>query len=220
MKKSEFESLFQEVRTGSPLDKYRILVLNADFRPFSYYPLSTTNWRQVMFLHVKGEQTGQRRFNVVEYYPDVYVTGGFDRDGNRTRVQLPSVISNLVYLPPPTRVSLSNENLWLRDGFTCQYTGERCTRAELTRDHVWPRSRKGTDTWDNVVACRKDINELKGNMTPEKFEAAYGYRLIRQPREPSWGELFNMGRRFPPRVLHPTWAQYLQWDVESEEKVA
>ena len=220
-KKNEFKELFREPgSTGLALDRYRVLVLNADFRPFFYCPLSTAHWKQVMFLHVKGEQTGQRRFNVVEYYPDVYVHGGFDKQGNRTQVQLPSVISHLEYRPPPHSVSLNNDNLWLRDGFTCQYTGERCSRAELSRDHVWPRAKGGEDTWDNVVAAKKSINELKDDMTPAEFEKRHGLKLIRQPREPSWGDLFNMGKQFPPAYLHETWADYLYWEIDPGEKVA
>ncbi len=215
MNRQEQRELFKEPgSTGTSLDRYRVLVLNADFRPFTYHPLSTAHWQQVMFLHVKGVQTGVPRFNVVEYYPDVFVRGGFDKQGNRTEVQLPSVIANLEYRPPPERVSLNNENLWLRDGFRCQYTGELCKRSELSRDHVWPRSRGGKDTWDNVVAAKKGINELKDDMTPEQFANTHGYRLIRKPREPTWGDLYNMGKKFPPTFLHPTWDDYLHWDTE------
>lgn len=221
MNNQEQKELFKDPgSTGTSLDRRRVLVLNADFRPLSYHPLSTAHWQQVMFLHVKGVQTGKPRFNVIEYYPDVYIHGGFNKQGDRTRVQLPSVIANLEYRPPPERVGLSNENLWLRDGFRCQYTGDICSRNELSRDHVWPRSRGGKDTWNNVVAAKKSINELKDDLTPEQFEKQFGYRLIRKPREPTWGVLYNMGRRFPPAYQHETWATYLHWEVEVREKVA
>ena len=155
MNNQEQRELFKEPgSTGSPLDKCRVLVLNADFRPFFYSPLSTAHWQQVMFLHVKGEQTGIPRFNVVEYYPDVFVRGGYGKDGERTRVQLPSVIAHREYRPPPDRVPMTKYNVFLRDDFTCQYSGEKCRPSELSWDHVVPRAQGGESRWDNcVVLC-------------------------------------------------------------------
>lgn len=51
-------------------------------------------------------------------------------------------------LPPVNR-----RDVFRRDHHTCQYCG---TTKNLTLDHVIPRSKGGTHTWDNVVtACAK-----------------------------------------------------------------
>lgn len=197
-------------RSGSHLDKYRVLRLNADFRPMSYCPLSTWNWQQVMFLLVKGMSTGIPRIQVVEEYPDVFVHGA------RQAIPLPSVVAHLEYVPPPTRVPYTKFNIFLRDDFTCQYTGEKCNVSDLTFDHVTPRAQGGKSTWDNIVAARRDINELKDNRTAKQFAKDYGYHLLKKPREPSFHELQARGRKYPPKFLHESWDDYLYWDTELE----
>ncbi len=47
-----------------------------------------------------------------------------------------------------------------RDHHTCQYCG---STKHLTLDHVIPRSKGGTHTWDNVVAACEKCNSCKGN---------------------------------------------------------
>jgi 5-methylcytosine-specific restriction endonuclease McrA len=218
MNKQEQTDLFREPgSTGSSLDAHRILVLNADFRPFSYYPLSTAHWQQVMFLYVKGMNTGVPRFNVVEYYDDVFVHGGMNKQGVHTKIQLPSVIAHMKYLSPPERVPMTKFNVFLRDDFTCQYSGEKCRPNDLSWDHVVPRANGGGTTWDNIVSAKQKINELKDNMTVKEFHKAHGYVLRAMPRMPTWGELYNKGKKYPPRYLHETWHDYLYWDTELEE---
>src|SRR5665811_496840 len=59
----------------------------------------------------------------------------------------PSVIRlmHLIKRPRP-RVKLTRREIFLRDGYTCQYCGARS--SGLTIDHVIPRSRGGLHTWD------------------------------------------------------------------------
>ena len=214
MSQQETTDLLKPVKpTGSPLDKCKVLVLNADFRPMFYSPLSTAHWQQVMFLYVKGLTTGIPRFNVVEHYPDVYVHHGRG-DG---RIQLPSVIAHLEYRPPPQRVPMTKYNVFLRDDFTCQYTGEKLPSNQLSWDHVVPRAQGGGTTWDNIVSAKQKINELKDDMTLEEFEKRHGYTLRAMPKTPTWGELYNKGKKYPPRFLHETWQDYLYWDTELED---
>jgi 5-methylcytosine-specific restriction endonuclease McrA len=216
MNKKEHDELFKEptVSGSTRLDAHRVLVLNADFRPFSYWPLSTANWQQIMFLYVKGLNTGVPRFNIVAYYDDIYVHGGTNKQGDPTRIQLPSVIANLQYLSPPSSVSITKKNnVYLRDDFMCQYSGERCHVNDLSWDHVVPRDHGGTTAWNNIASAKKKINELKDNMTVKEFEKAHGYVLNRKPYEPTWGELYNKGKKYPPSYLHSTWHDYLYWET-------
>ena len=110
------------------------LVLNADFRPLSYYPLSLWSWQdaiKAVFLD---------RVNIVSNYDRFVRSPTFE-------MQLPSVVSLKTYIKPSRHPAFTRFNVFLRDRFTCQYCG---AREDLTFDHVLPRSKGGTTTWENV----------------------------------------------------------------------
>ncbi len=183
-----------ESETGDHL--YPALVLNADYQPLSYYPLSLWDWRQAIKAVFLG------RVSVVSEYERKVRSPGF-------AMRLPSVIALKDYVQPPSRPAFTRFNVFLRDGFTCQYCG---SGDDLTFDHVIPRSRGGRTTWDNVVAACAPCNRRKANRLPR--EAGMFPRVA--PRVPSHYELQNMGRHFPPNFLHESWLDYLYWDVELE----
>lgn len=117
------------------------LVLNADFRPLSYFPLSVWCWQdtvKAVFLD---------RVSVLsEYEAEVH--------SPTLTMRLPSVIALRDYIPAARRPAFTRFNVFLRDRFECQYCGEPRVTHELTFDHVVPRSRGGRTTWGNVVtAC-------------------------------------------------------------------
>lgn len=56
--------------------------------------------------------------------------------------------------------SVSRRELLRRDGHRCQYCG---STRELTIDHVIPRSKGGTHTWDNVAIACETCNHKKGD---------------------------------------------------------
>ena len=109
------------------------LVLNADFQPLSYFPLSLFNWEDAVRAVVKG--TPRRRGRV--------------RSGScaarRPTMRLPSVIALRDYVRPPARVAFTRFNVFLRDHFKCQYCGDKHRASDLTFDHVVPRSRRRRD---------------------------------------------------------------------------
>jgi 5-methylcytosine-specific restriction endonuclease McrA len=74
--------------------------------------------------------------------------------------------------------ALSRKNILLRDRNTCQFCGHVFSSSDLTLDHVVPRSRGGSTSWDNLVACCHRCNNIKGDRTPEEA----GLRLLRRPR--------------------------------------
>ncbi|MDZ4842158.1 MAG: HNH endonuclease [Hyphomicrobium aestuarii] len=176
---------------GSPA-----LVLNADFRPLSYYPLSLWSWQdtvKAVFLD---------RVNIVSEY-DTYV-----RSVNFT-MRLPSVVSLKTYVKPATYPAFTRFNVFLRDRFTCQYCGDK---DELTFDHVIPRSRGGMTRWDNVITACSPCNLAKGGAMP----AVCGMHPMQAPYRPTVYELHRNGRLFPPNYLHESWVDYLYWDTELE----
>jgi 5-methylcytosine-specific restriction endonuclease McrA len=98
-------------------------------------------------------------------------------------IRVPRVILLQTYDRVPRRyVRFSRYNIYARDGSTCQYCGRRFSRTDLNLDHVVPRSRGGSSTWENVVCSCHRCNRIKGGRTP----AEAGMRLIRQPRRPQW----------------------------------
>ena len=65
-----------------------------------------------------------------------------------------------------------------RDRHRCQYCGVKFHPTELTLDHITPVSRKGSNTFDNLVAACRPCNNRKGDRTPEEA----GMPLLRNPR--------------------------------------
>lgn len=100
---------------------------------------------------------------------------------SRGPIRCPLVVICAHYDKIPMRApKLGNEAILKRDGYTCQYSGKRLPRHQLNVDHVDPRDRGGADSWENMVACDRDINFAKGNKT----NAQAGLKLIRKPVAP------------------------------------
>src|ERR1700679_4044897 len=98
----------------------------------------------------------------------------------RSRIAMPSVIRLLEYRRTPHQTrALSRKNILLRDRNTCQYCGVILPSAELTLDHVIPRSRGGLSTWENLVAACHACNRRKGNHMLNELEHL---KLQREPR--------------------------------------
>ncbi|OYX41840.1 MAG: HNH endonuclease [Rhodobacterales bacterium 32-67-9] len=184
------------VREPSALKHYPALVLNADFRPLSYYPLSLWPWQEAIKAAVLD-----RVIVAAEY--DAVVRS------QRAEFRIPSVVVLKDYVKPQKRVAFTRFNLFLRDEFCCQYCG---SKGDLTFDHVLPRSRGGVTSWDNVVAACSPCNLRKANKSLKQS----GMSLRKAPRPPTAEDMQRAGRRFPPNYLHDSWADFLYWDAELE----
>ena len=182
------------VRDPSVLRQHPALVLNADYRPLSYYPLSLWCWQDAV------KAAFMDRVDIVAEY-DQYV------HSPTTRIKIPSVVVLKDYVKPQKRVAFTRFNLFLRDGFCCQYCG---ARGDLTFDHVVPRASGGVTSWQNVVAACSPCNLKKGSKSLKRA----GMSLRRAPRQPEAEELRNAGRQFPPNHLHESWMDFLYWDSE------
>lgn len=170
------------------------LVLNADYTPLSYYPLSLWPWQtavKAMFL---------QRVDVVAHY---------EREVRSPTacLRLPSVIALKQYVKPCENPAFTRFNLFLRDRFQCQYCG---SSKDLTFDHVVPRSQGGRTTWENVATACAPCNLRKGGRTPKEA----GLSLMQKPHRPSNWELQDHGRSYPPNHLHESWRDWLYWDIE------
>ena len=177
-------------------DSCPALVLNADYTPLSYYPLSLWPWQtaiKAMFLE---------RVDVVAHY---------DREVHSpsASLKLPSVIALRQYVRPNEHPAFTRFNLFLRDRFRCVYCG---SHRELTFDHVVPRSQGGRTSWENVATACAPCNLKKGGRTPRQA----GMQIHREPIRPTSWQLQDHGKSFPPNYLHQSWRDYLYWDVELE----
>jgi 5-methylcytosine-specific restriction endonuclease McrA len=112
-----------------PNSGWPALVLNADFRPLSYYPLSLWSWQdaiKAVFLE---------RVNIVAQYDKAVHSPSVE-------MKLPSVVSLKTYVKPSTHPAFTRFNVFLRDKFSCQFCG---TRDDLTFDHLLPLARRADD---------------------------------------------------------------------------
>ncbi|MGF1561397.1 MAG: HNH endonuclease [Geminicoccaceae bacterium] len=181
------------------LDACPALVLNADYRPLSYFPLSLWNWQdtiKAIFLD---------RVSVVSHYERTIRSPSFE-------YRLPSVVALKEYVPQNRRPPFTRFNVFLRDRFTCQYCSQAFYANDLTFDHVIPRSRGGRTCWENIVTACSCCNLHKSNKLPKEC----GMAPAQEPFVPSAFQLQANGRAFPPNYLHESWRDYLYWDTELE----
>eukprot|EP00752_Nemacystus_decipiens_P013686 g12139.t1 len=128
-------------------------------------------------------------------------------------VLVPAVVRLLMFdkVRRPT-VRMSRRNVYLRDNYTCQYTGKKLPASKLNLDHIVPTSRGGRTTWENVVCCCIEVNSKKGDRTPSEA----GLRLIREPKKPDPAQLLFTARR--PR--HDAWKHFVDaayWNTELQD---
>ena len=176
---------------------YPCLILNADYQPLSYFPLSLWSWqdaKKAVFLD---------RVNVINHYEQCVRSATFE-------MQMPSVVALKDYVPQNRAPAFTRFNLFLRDGFECVYCH---SETELTFDHVIPRRLGGKTTWKNIVAACSSCNLKKGGRHPK----VAGMHPLVKPFQPTMHQLQAQGRRFPPNHLHDSWLDYLYWDIELKE---
>ncbi|WP_022703736.1 HNH endonuclease [Pseudorhodobacter ferrugineus] len=182
------------VREPQALRQFPALVLNADYRPLSYYPLSLWSWQDAI---------------KAAYLDRVTIVAEYDQSvrSQRDEIRIPSVVVLKDFIQPQKRVAFTRFNLFLRDEFCCQYCS---AKGDLTFDHVVPRARGGVTSWENVVAACSPCNLRKGSRSLREC----GLQLNRKPRQPRPEEMLAHGRRFPPNYLHESWLDFLYWDAE------
>jgi 5-methylcytosine-specific restriction endonuclease McrA len=178
------------------LESCPALVLNADYTPLSYYPLSLWPWQtaiKAVFLE---------RVDIVASYERCVHSPSLD-------MAIPSVIALRQYVKPSEFPAFTRFNLFLRDRFACQYCG---SEKDLTFDHVISSCCTARTTWENIITACAPCNMKKGGRTPAQ---AHMHPHVRPIRPTSW-QLHQHGKAFPPNYLHETWRDWLYWDIELE----
>ena len=182
------------------MKEYPALILNADYQPISYFPLSLWSWQdsiKAVFLD---------RVNIIAEYESEVRSSSFS-------MKIPSVIALKKYIPISKKPPFTRFNLFLRDNFTCQYCGDIFNSNELTFDHVIPKSKGGETKWENVVAACGKCNLKKSDLLLTEVNM----KLIKKPFTPTNSQLQVVGKKFPPNYLHESWMDYVYWDSELEK---
>jgi 5-methylcytosine-specific restriction endonuclease McrA len=153
------------------------LALNASFEPLTMVPL-----KRALRLVIDGKA------EIVE------ADGTRVVRSERLALPRPAVIrlTKFIHEPRRFRRQVTNTFLFARDSYRCQYCGrgplELKTRESLTRDHLIPLSRGGTNEWTNVVTACSACNTRKANRTPRQA----GMLLRAQPIRPDWVPAFTL----------------------------
>ena len=119
----------------------------------SYEPINITSWKRAFVLLLKEKAT-------VVSHKVIRLT-------------------NFIKIPfnKMLRSKPSRNAIYQRDGHKCQYCG--ATRR-LTIDHVIPKSKGGSDDWDNLVVACSRCNTKKGDTMLEQS----GLKLVKKPSRP------------------------------------
>ena len=172
------------------------LVLNADYRPLSYYPLSLWCWQdavKAVFLD---------RVNMSSEYDRVVRSPSFE-------FRLPSVVSLKTYVKPARHPAFTRFNVFLRDRFTCQYCG---AGDDLTFDHLVPRSKGGITTWENVVAACSPATSARAGTCPARSTCGRKNLPVRPTVQQLHAQWPAVSAQLPARKL----GRLLYWDTVLE----
>ncbi|OHT86841.1 HNH endonuclease [Mycobacteroides saopaulense] len=169
---------------GSLWGRRRVLLLNSTYEPLTALPM-----RRAVIMLLCGKA------DVVHDDPGAPVI-----HSATTSVAVPSVIRlrTFVRVPYRARVPMTRAALMHRDRFRCAYCGGRAD----TIDHVIPRSKGGSHSWENCVACCSSCNHRKA----DRLLADLGWALHTTPMPPKgqhWRLLSSV------KELDPAWVRYL-----------
>jgi 5-methylcytosine-specific restriction endonuclease McrA len=165
------------------VDSGRVLVLNATFEPIN---VCSVRRAVVLLLKEKAELVERSRWEL---------------HSESSTLARPVVIRLVSYVRVPRdahRRKITRRAVFARDGWTCQYCG---SRSNLTVDHVIPRSKGGSSSWENIVASCAPCNRRKGDRLPRQA----GMHPKRAPRTPRAEIFIHVASPSIPRA----WLQYL-----------
>jgi 5-methylcytosine-specific restriction endonuclease McrA len=179
--------------TESRLAAYPALVLNADFRPLQYLPLSILSWKDALRSAVGGQVDVIAEHDVSVCSPSLSML-------------LPAILRVRRFVARPTAPPLTRHNLLvLRDKCACAYCGRTFSTNNLTYDHVIPRSQGGRHRWENLVAACSACNGRKADRTPERARMP----LLWRPWRPTVEELARAEFFCDQRKIHAIWRDFL-----------
>ena len=164
---------------------YRELAEVVDFEEGIYSNYDFRSWLEISEIRADEREPNEDWLRAVNF-----------------EVLVPRVIRLLVYDRFPKRsIRLSRNGVFARDEHRCQYCDRRLPSAQLSLDHVIPRSRGGTTSWENVVCACLKCNVKKGGRTPREARMLLG----RKPYRPSHNPLLTVKLTNPKYESWKTW---------------
>lgn len=124
--------------------------------------------------------------------------------GENSKIEYPAILR----LKNPIKrnyynTSFNRPAIIKRDNARCQYCNKKLTAAQITIDHIVPRSQGGQNTFVNCVVACHSCNNSKGDRTPDKA----GLTLIKTPINPVFSSIrYSLESNEP---WHPDWNDYL-----------
>ena len=180
----------------------KALVLNADFRVLSTWPLSLIGAEEAVRAVCKGT------VSVVEEWPEAFRSP-------TTTIRVPKVLALRTYAPIDAAPKFCRRSILLRDRYSCCYCGQRFASEDLTFDHVVPRAKGGQTVWTNILSCCVRCNTAKrdqhANYSGRKGDPL---RPLKPPRQPTTAELLRAGLEFLDNDTRETWRDFLYWGAE------
>ena len=166
------------------MENISVLKLDSSFKP-----IEVISWEEAVVL------TWLKKAWAAEY-TDKWVRSA------KEAFQIPSVIVLFRYIDEKFfTLPCTRKNIILRDENQCQYCRAHFKEADLTIDHVIPRSKGGKNEWYNVVAACKPCNQKKGSYMLENSPVS----LLRPPSKPSYRAMIK--KKIGKANL--TWDEYL-----------
>jgi len=163
----------------------------------TYEPIQVVGWQRAITLLFQG------KCEVLEEHDEEIHSISFT-------MKIPSVLRMLMpaRIKRKVPVKFTRLNIFTRDGWKCQYCGDKFSSNELTFDHVVPVTQGGRKSWENITTACVDCNSRKAGRTPQQA----GMKLLKKPKQPMWSQVITVtaGLRKTP----DNWASYLYWNVE------
>ena len=178
------------------------LILNANGIPLSQVPLSVATWQDALRL------VFLEKVRVLKEYDEWTIRS------QHLEMKVPSIVIMTEQVKWAKTLKYSRNNVYLRDDFTCQLQNTwKCKElkgkvkvAELTLDHVVPRSKGGKTNWLNCCTSCKTCNSEKG--------ADESILPIRPPHKPTYYEILNKRKKLPIHIRDAEWKFYIDWPDE------
>lgn len=170
------------------------LILNSDGSPLSLLPISTLSWKKAIPEMWSGNAS------VLHVYEDWEVRSP------SLVMNVPSVMVMRTFRAPKRMVRFNRRNIYIRDGYRCQYCSEVFSYGLLTFDHVIPQSHGGKTTWENIATACGPCNSRRGcngKIKPKKM-----------PYRPTYWEMAEKAKQYPIIIPHESWLYYLDWSPE------
>ena len=166
----------------------QVLLLNN-----TYEPIKIISWKKAVILYFK------KKVDIIEVYEDRLL------HSEKLVIEMPAVVKLNFYVNVRKyqMLSLSKENIFFRDNYTCLYCGKKLPKSYLTLDHVIPFSKGGEKTWKNLVTACHTCNNKKGDRLLHQIEL----KLLKKPAEPSLNSYLAFHTKF--HSIPDKWKIYL-----------